>query len=101
MFNLEGLIPTLCELAQGVGTDEMAIYLRAKALQTLSSMVLFSKHLFSYHYPNYYQELNMLVSQHEHAWCFSLHDCSHVYLYLLSVHHLSINFYIFSVEIKH
>jgi len=43
MFNLEGLIPALCQLAQGVGGDEMALHLRAAGLQALSSMVFFSK----------------------------------------------------------
>jgi len=43
MFNLESLIPTLCQLAQGVGGDEMALHLRAAGLQALSSMVIFSK----------------------------------------------------------
>lgn len=41
MFNLEGLIPALCQLAQVMGADEMAIHLRAPALQALSSMVWF------------------------------------------------------------
>lgn len=74
MFNLESLIPTLCQLAQGVGMDEMAIHLRAAALQALSSMVLFSKHMFSYHYPNYYFNI-MLVSLFIHSM--SLRDRSH------------------------
>ncbi|XP_020268718.1 uncharacterized protein LOC109844168 [Asparagus officinalis] len=41
MFNLEGLIPTLCQLAQGIGTDDMAVRLRAAGLEALSSMVWF------------------------------------------------------------
>ncbi|XP_026662768.1 protein SEMI-ROLLED LEAF 2-like isoform X2 [Phoenix dactylifera] len=40
-FNLEGLIPRLCHLAQEVGEDERAQHLRAAALQALSSMVWF------------------------------------------------------------
>lgn len=41
MFNLEGFIPTLCQLAQGMGEDETALHVRAAGLQALSSMVLF------------------------------------------------------------
>lgn len=38
-FNLEGLVPRLCEIAQEVGEDERARALRAAALQSLSAMV--------------------------------------------------------------
>ncbi|KAJ9537411.1 hypothetical protein OSB04_030144 [Centaurea solstitialis] len=41
MFNLEGLIPKLCELAQEVGDDERASRLRSAGLQVLASMVRF------------------------------------------------------------
>ncbi|KAL8036932.1 hypothetical protein ABFX02_11G008200 [Erythranthe guttata] len=41
MFNLEGLIPKLCQLAQEVGDDERVQQLRAAALQALSAMVWF------------------------------------------------------------
>jgi len=40
MFNLEGFIPKLCQLAQEVGDDERALLLRSAGLQTLSSMVM-------------------------------------------------------------
>lgn len=40
MFNLEGFIPKLCELAQEVGDDERALLLRSAGLQALSSMVM-------------------------------------------------------------
>lgn len=46
MFNLESFIPTLCQLAQGMGEDEMVLRLRAAGLQALSSMVLFTILLF-------------------------------------------------------
>lgn len=39
MFNLEGLIPKLCQVAQEVGDDERAEHLRAAGLQALSAMV--------------------------------------------------------------
>lgn len=39
MFNLEGLIPKLCQLAQESGDDERAQHLRAAGLQALSAMV--------------------------------------------------------------
>lgn len=39
MFNLEGLIPKLCELAQEVGDDERALRLRSAGLQSLAFMV--------------------------------------------------------------
>ncbi|GAB4843853.1 hypothetical protein Ancab_013815 [Ancistrocladus abbreviatus] len=39
MFNLEGFIPKLCQLAQEAGEDERAQHLHAAALQALSSMV--------------------------------------------------------------
>ncbi|KAK9290998.1 hypothetical protein L1049_009181 [Liquidambar formosana] len=41
MFNLEGFIPKLCQLAQEVGEDERAQHLRSAGLQALSSMVWF------------------------------------------------------------
>ncbi|CAL1385087.1 unnamed protein product [Linum trigynum] len=40
-FNLEGLIPQLCQLAQEVGEDERGVCLRAASLQALSSVVWF------------------------------------------------------------
>lgn len=39
MFNLEGLIPKLCQVAQEVGDDERTEHLRAAGLQALSAMV--------------------------------------------------------------
>ena len=42
MFNLEGFIPKLCQLAQEVGEDERAQNLRSAGLQALSSMVFFA-----------------------------------------------------------
>ena len=39
MFNLEGLIPKLCQVAQEVGDDEQSEHLRAAGLQALSAMV--------------------------------------------------------------
>lgn len=39
MFNIEGLVPKLCQLAQEVGDDDRALRLRAAGLQALSSMV--------------------------------------------------------------
>ncbi|XP_040374312.1 protein SEMI-ROLLED LEAF 2 isoform X2 [Rosa chinensis] len=41
MFNLEGLIPKLCELAQEMGDDERALRLRSAGLQSLAFMVWF------------------------------------------------------------
>lgn len=41
MFNLEGFIPKLCQIAQEPGEDERANNLRTAALQALSSMVWF------------------------------------------------------------
>lgn len=41
MFNLEGLIPKLCQLAQEVGDDERSLQLRAAGLQVLAFMVRF------------------------------------------------------------
>ena len=38
-FNLEGLVPRLCELAQEAGEDDRATSLRAAGLQALSAMV--------------------------------------------------------------
>lgn len=40
MFNLEGFIPKLCQLAQEMGEDERALRLRSAGLQALSYMVL-------------------------------------------------------------
>ncbi|XP_061357545.1 protein SEMI-ROLLED LEAF 2-like isoform X2 [Gastrolobium bilobum] len=41
MFNLEGFIPKLCQLAQEVGEDERALRLRSAGLEALSYMVRF------------------------------------------------------------
>ncbi|XAR48715.1 hypothetical protein NMG60_11031619 [Bertholletia excelsa] len=41
MFNLEGLIPKLCQMAQEVGDDERALRLRSAGLQALAFMVWF------------------------------------------------------------
>ncbi|XP_043705000.1 protein SEMI-ROLLED LEAF 2 isoform X3 [Telopea speciosissima] len=41
MFNLEGLIPKLCQLAQEIGDDERALRLRSAGLQALAFMVWF------------------------------------------------------------
>ncbi|MQL74847.1 hypothetical protein Taro_007208 [Colocasia esculenta] len=41
MFNLEGLIPKLCQLAHGVGDDDRGLRLRSAGLQALASMVHF------------------------------------------------------------
>ena len=41
MFNLEGLIPKLCQLAQEAGDDERALHLRSAGLQALAYMVWF------------------------------------------------------------
>lgn len=41
MFNLEGLIPKLCQLAQEIGDDERALRLRSAGLQALAYMVWF------------------------------------------------------------
>lgn len=40
MFNLDGLIPKLCLLAQEMGEDEKAQHLCYASLQALSSMVV-------------------------------------------------------------
>lgn len=39
MFNLEGLIPKLCQLAEEVGDDERVLLLRSAALEVLAFMV--------------------------------------------------------------
>ncbi|KAK9029938.1 hypothetical protein V6N11_031377 [Hibiscus sabdariffa] len=41
MFQLEGLIPKLCQLAQEEGDDDRALRLRSAGLQVLASMVCF------------------------------------------------------------
>ncbi|XP_057728912.1 protein SEMI-ROLLED LEAF 2-like isoform X1 [Arachis stenosperma] len=41
MFNLEGFIPKLCQMAQEVGDDDRALLLRSAGLQALSCMVQF------------------------------------------------------------
>ncbi|KAK8636936.1 hypothetical protein V6N13_064369 [Hibiscus sabdariffa] len=41
MFQLEGLIPKLCQLAQEEGHDDRALRLRSAGLQVLASMVCF------------------------------------------------------------
>ncbi|KAL2461240.1 Uncharacterized protein Adt_44660 [Abeliophyllum distichum] len=46
MFNLEGLIPKLCLLAQEMGEDERVLRLRCAGLQTLSSTIWFMGEFF-------------------------------------------------------
>ncbi|KAL2506308.1 ARM repeat superfamily protein [Abeliophyllum distichum] len=41
MFNLEGLIPNLCQLSREFGDDERALCLRAGGMQTLAVLVRF------------------------------------------------------------
>ncbi|XP_030536471.1 protein SEMI-ROLLED LEAF 2 isoform X2 [Rhodamnia argentea] len=41
MFNLEGLIPKLCQMAEEVGDDERILPLRSSGMQALACMVLF------------------------------------------------------------
>ncbi|KAH1047138.1 hypothetical protein J1N35_037922 [Gossypium stocksii] len=41
VFQLEGLIPKLCQLAQEDGDDDRALHLRSSGLQVLASMVCF------------------------------------------------------------
>ncbi|KAG7596001.1 Armadillo-type fold [Arabidopsis suecica] len=41
MFNLEGLIPKLCQLAQEMGDDERSLQLRSAGMQALAFMVSF------------------------------------------------------------
>ncbi|GAV90898.1 hypothetical protein CFOL_v3_34298 [Cephalotus follicularis] len=41
MFNLEGLIPKLCQSAEEVGDDEIPLRLRSAGMQALASMVWF------------------------------------------------------------
>jgi hypothetical protein len=56
LFNLEGFIPRLCEIARESGEDETKRTVRAAGLQVLSSMVFILqchncfKHLGSYFY---------------------------------------------------
>lgn len=40
MFNLEGLIPKLCQMAGDVGDDEKALHLRSAGMQALACMVV-------------------------------------------------------------
>lgn len=39
MFNLEGLIPKLCQLAREVGDDDRVLHLRSAGMQTLAVLV--------------------------------------------------------------
>lgn len=41
MFNLEGLIPRLCQLAREVGDDERALLMRSSGMQALAILVKF------------------------------------------------------------
>lgn len=46
MFNLEGLIPKLCQLAQEMGDDERSLRLRPAGMQALAFMVMvYTKHV--------------------------------------------------------
>lgn len=59
MFNLEGLIPKLCELALEIGEDERVQPLRSAGLQALSSMV-FTFCLFLY--PIFFRAVGLIFS---------------------------------------
>ena len=51
MFNLDGLIPKLCFLAQEMGEEGKVLHLRSAGLQALSSMVIYrlaSNNVFMY-----------------------------------------------------
>lgn len=48
MFNLEGLIPKLCQLGQVVGGDDRGLHLRSAGMQALASMVQFVVNLHSF-----------------------------------------------------
>lgn len=39
MFNLEGLIPKMCQLAREIGDDDRALRLRSAGMQTLAVLV--------------------------------------------------------------
>ncbi|XP_047319149.1 protein SEMI-ROLLED LEAF 2 [Impatiens glandulifera] len=55
IFNLESLIPKLCQLAQEHGNDERALHLRSASLQVLASMVwLMGEHS---HLPNDFDKI--------------------------------------------
>lgn len=41
MFNLEGLIPKLCQLAREIGDDDKALRLRSAGMQVLAVLVRF------------------------------------------------------------
>lgn len=51
MFNLEGLIPKLCQLSREFGDDERALCLRAGGMQTLAVFVRFLSVAFVLHLP--------------------------------------------------
>lgn len=46
MFNLEGMIPKLCLIAQEMREDGTAKTLRSAGLQVLSSMVIYPRTIF-------------------------------------------------------
>jgi hypothetical protein len=48
MFNLEGLIPKLCQLAQEMGDDERSLQLRSAGMQALAFMVMLYPFTFSF-----------------------------------------------------
>ncbi|KAI3704200.1 hypothetical protein L1987_74415 [Smallanthus sonchifolius] len=74
MFNLEGLIPKLCQLAEEFGDDEKVLRLRSAGLEVLASMII-SVTLENYTDSQMNQEIkkyNRQLSQaHEHAPSFS------------------------------
>jgi len=71
-FNLEGLIPKLCQLSQETGEDEQSRNLRAAGLQALSSMV-----------PLSIQYVCFIVYSHAFLFCWKLKQevyCSFFYI---------------------
>lgn len=73
MFNLEGLIPKLCQLAREVGKDDRKLSLRSAGLQALASMVFFTKrytlfYVILFFTPPRFTKYNLLLATYLSFW---------------------------------
>lgn len=53
MFNLDGMIPKLCLLAQELGEEGREKQMRSASLQALSAMVICTMFIWTYYYVFY------------------------------------------------
>ena len=75
MFNLDGMIPKLCLIAQELGEEATEKQMRCASLQALSAMVICTMFIWMYYYVIFMHVLHVLAFQsvrnlrlHKHAY---------------------------------